>query len=855
MLNFGAEFWHSLIAPFRVIIPFFSSPHSCLAGGACMSRLKWPAVLTGAILFLAWGDGVAANSAGAFLVYRGQAQAVIVAGNSSFNQFTARELVRYIEALSGAKLEIVSPDAARRIPKDQALILVGGPDANDLVREAAAKKLVRFDNLKPDGFVLRTIQISGHRALVAGGNDEAATLYAAYELIERYGAVFLITGDVLPQKRPDLELLALDLRIEPAFTKRGIYTTWEYENRSTMSLPDWYRWLDQMAKLKFNYLHLQWYPYEPWLRYEYHGEVKWMGDVSMPQSGYMLRHYNFGEHWTSEMEVGRDKFKAAGIYPGLAPPEFQNIREPEQAFEIARNFLRQIIDYARSRKIQVWLGIDATSVAPNLGRFTTRTLTLPFDHIFATLTCPDNPISLELNEARLKSLIQTYPHADGFFMWMPETYPVCNHDEADRQFYLKLRPQYLGEGDSHALFTRDITRDNDQLVDSNSGSVYFIQKLLEARDRIAPQVKLGVAAYGRLYLWPYIDKMFPKDVPFDEMESSGVWTPTGVPMNLFDGMRGRENTIINRIDDDSNMLGMQFNVHLYDQDQVLISSEKYGVTGFASQAYRDPETDWNIKYMSEGGYNAHLTPQQFYQDYATRIFGPAAAPHMMNAFDILEKNEQLMGWGGRGNFGCCGPPKELTIAYELWQQPNYYDGPVMPDWQSFVSWAHNKMMYYHQSIPLLESALAEFRAAQADAAPQSKERLTYLSNRTEAYILHLQTLIAWEQAYIDLDAAFQMKPRGGNLDEFTRRLDASLQEFTQARKDARATADKWVERIDYPASDLGVLYRFNTYILTGTELTEKLVQNIDNFYHGHDYLQPIDFGKVFAEQPLLQGKR
>jgi hypothetical protein len=813
---------------------------------------KWLVVLAGAMLFLTWCDGATANSPAAFLVQRGQARGVIVAGNSSFDQFTARELGRYFEALSGAKIEIVSPDAARRIPKDQTLILVGGPDANDLVREAVATKLVRFDHLKTDGFVLCSVQFAGHRALVVGGNDEAATLYAAYELIERYGAVFLITGDVLPPKRPDLELLALDVRNEPAFAKRGIYTTFEYENRSTMSMNDWHGWLDQMAKLKFNYLHLQWYPYEPWLRYEYQGEVKWMGDVSMPQTGYMLRHYNFGTQWTSEVEVGRDKFKAAGIYPGLAPPEFQNIRDPEQAFAIARNFLREIIDYAKGRKIHVWLGIDATSVSPNLARFTTRTSDLPFDPIFATFTCPDNTVSLELNEARLKSLVQTYPNADGFFMWLPETYPVCNDDAADRQFYLKLRPQYQGEAESRTLFTRDITGDDDQLVDSNSGSVYFIQKLFEARDRIAPKVKLGVAAYGRLYLWPFIDRMFPKDVPFDEMESSGIWTPTGVPMNLFAGMRGRENTIINRIDDDSAMLGMQFNIHLYDQDQVLISSEKYGVAGFASQAYRDPETDWNIKYMSEGGYNAHLTPQQFYQDYSQRLFGPSAAPHMMSAFETLEKNEQFMGWNGRSNFACCGPPPELKVAYEYWRQPDNYDGPTIPRWRGFISRAQNQIPYYIQSIELLRSALGDLRAAEVNAAPGSKERLAYMINRTEAYILHLQTVIAWERAYIDLDAAFQVKPRGGNLTEFVRRLDASLQEFADARMKARATADKWAERIDYPASDLGVLYRINTYMVTGTELAEKLVQNIDNFYHGRDYMQPVDFGKVFTQIPALK---
>jgi hypothetical protein len=815
-----------------------------------MRNVNCKSALLAALLLCAWRDAAPGSTAD-YLAYQGQPRTLIVVAGGSLYQFAAHELQRYLEALSGAQFEIASPQEARQSPKEINWILLGGPEVNDLVREAESKKLVRFKGLRADGFVLRRVDITDRRTLIVGGNDEASTVYAVYDLVERLGTVFLITGDILPSKQPTLPLPELDVRSEPAFAKRGIYTTFEYENRSTMSLKDWHHWLDQMAKLKFNYLHLQWYPYEPWLRYEYHGEVKWMGDVSKPQTGYMLRSYDFGRQWTSEMEIGREKFKAAGIYPGLAPPEFQNLRDSEQAFRVAQDFLRDIIDYAKSRQIRVWLGIDATSVAPNLAKYTTRTSNLPYDPIFGTFICPDNPVSLELNEARLKSLIQAYPGANGFFMWLPEGYPMCNHDAQDRQFYLSLRPRYFGESESHTLFTADIAQDNDQIVDSNSGSVYFIQKLFEARDRIAPQAKLGVAAYGRLYLWPFIDKIFPKSVPFDEMESAGVWTPTGVPMDLFAGMRTRENTIINRIDDDGNMLGMQFNVNLYDKDQVLISSEKYGVTGFASQAYRDPETDWNIKYMSEGGYNAHLTPEQFYRDYATRIFGQAAAPRMMAAFDTLEKNEQFMSWRGRGNFGCCGPPRELQIAYQYWKQPDYYDGPNIAEWREFISWAHNQMLYYNQSIQLLRSALDDLQAAQTDAAPQSKDRLGYMINRTQAYILHLQTLIAWQQAYIDLDTAFANKPHGMS-DQFVRDLDASLARFTEAHEKALATANNWNERIDYPASDLGVLYRINTFMVTGTELAKELIQNIDNYYHGRDYLQPVDFGKVFTLEPVLK---
>jgi hypothetical protein len=802
------------------------------------------------LLFLASQDAISQNAAG-YLVYHGQPKAVIVAPGGPTYQFAAHELQRYLYALSGAQLQIVDPGDAGRAAGGMNWILLGGPDGNGLVKDAETKKLVAFEGLKAGGYILRDIELDGHSSLVAGGPDDASTMYAAYDLVERLGADFLITGDVLPAKRSDLQFSHMDFRSEPAFARRGIYTTFEYENRSIMSLKDWHNWLDQMAKLKFNYLHLQWYPYEPWIRYEYSGETKWMGDVSKAQTGYMLRSNGFGQQWTSKMEVGLNKFKAAGIYPGLAPPEFQNLKDPGQAFQVAQTFLRDIVDYAKSRKIEVWLGIDATSVAPNLAKYTTTTTNLPYDPIFGTFICPDNPVSLELNEARLKSLFQTYPAADGFFMWLPEGYPVCNHNPAERKFYLDLRSQYLGEAESHTLFTSDIAREDDQIVDSNSGSVYFIKKLFEARDRIAPDKKLGVAAYGRLYLWPFIDKMFEKSVPFDEMESAGVWTPAGVPMELFSGMRARPNTIINRIDDDGNMLGMQFNIGLYDKDQVLISADKYGVTGFASQAYRDPETDWNIKYMSEGGYNAHLTPEQFYHDYSTGVFGKDAAPQMERAFATLEKNEQFMNWNGRANFGCCGPPRELQIAYEYWKQPDIYSGPTIAQWRTFISWAYDQTMYYRQSVQLLESALEQLEGAQANVAPQARERLAYLINRTQAYIIHLQTLIAWEQAYIDLDNTFANKPHGMSK-EFVSGLDASLAAFQAAHEKALATANKWNERIDYPASDLGVLYRINTYMVTGTELALEVMQNLDNYYHGRDYLKPVDFGKVFTLEPVLR---
>jgi len=106
-------------------------------------------------------------------------RAVIVTGQSRFYSFVAGELQKYIERFSGARLEIVGADAAREKPRDVALILVGGPEVNPLVRRAVSDRLVNFDGLKADGFILRSIHLNERAALVVGGNDEPGTMYGA----------------------------------------------------------------------------------------------------------------------------------------------------------------------------------------------------------------------------------------------------------------------------------------------------------------------------------------------------------------------------------------------------------------------------------------------------------------------------------------------------------------------------------------------------------------------------------------------------------------------------------------------------------------------------------------------------
>jgi hypothetical protein len=102
---------------------------------------------------------------------------------------------------------------------------------------------------------------------------------------------------------------------------------------------------------------------------------------------------------------------------------------------------------------------------------------------------------------------------------------------------------------------------------------------------------------------------------------------------------------------------------------------------------------------------------------------------------------------------------------------------------------------------------------------------------------------------MDFDQAFRLEPRT-QREEFLKRLDASLQQFQKAQLLARSTARTFAEVVDN-VSDLGVLWRLNTYGVAGTEQLAKFMENIDNYHHGKPYLNPVEWEKVFVQLPLL----
>ena len=761
-------------------------------------------------------------------------------------QYAAAELAKYLKNLSGAEVAIIKDAEVASRPSQEAMIVVGGIDVGKTAREAAGALHMNFSGLKPDGFLIKTGKLRNRAVVVVAGNDGASTMYGVYELIERLGVTFRLTGDIIPKPKDRLLIPSLDIRMEPAMPRRGfLLQDSGYENLTMFSYDDYARLIDQMAKMKCNYMQFWWFPFSPWLKYGYKGESKFIGDMSTKESGYLTWAYGgFGSRTTDDVSIGKELFKSRRI----APPELQAVETPDQAFNVAQDLLQRIIHHAKERGIKTWLAVELPSLPPNLARYCEKVGDLPFENLMGTFVHPLDGVNREIQVNRLKALVDTYPEAEGYFFNVGEMYPELNNEKY-RDFFNRKRPEFFSLRQSRFPWVIDIPPDSDQVVDSNIGNFDLFQYLLKQRDVIAPKAKIGLMAIGRGYALPLYDKMLPKDIPFTDMESSGVWTPSGLPMEIFGGMGERERTIEARVDDDFDMMGMQFSVKQYSvTDKIFTDGMKNGLTGFAGQLDRVRGTESNSSFLTKAAWNPQLGPQEFYHDYSQRIFGAKAAPAMYDAFMALEENQEYVGYNRYPYYytamNCCTSLPEVYVAHRYFLQPNAFDGPTIPEWKSFIIAIPDTVARFEGSIGYLNKALDAMRTATPDVAPQGEYELRYMINRTQSYRDYLQALVTLRKAFLSFDHAIQ-RQHSESHEQFVADLTKALDGFSQASHQVQAATREYSEMMDNP-SDLGVLYHLNARAVLGFDLIFRTMQNIVNYHTGQPYLQHVPWERLFS---------
>ncbi|NLY00066.1 MAG: hypothetical protein GXY83_28540 [Rhodopirellula sp.] len=730
----------------------------------------------------------------------GRAEAVVVVGREAgdFHRWVAGELQRYVKQLSGAELPIVTSD---KLPAQRLLIVLGGPQSNPLAAAAEEKQLVKFAGLRPDGFVLKRIDLDGVPVLLAGGNDEAATMYAAYELLEQLGIVFQLTNDIIPQRKPDLALPALDARIEPALKHRGMHYC--HGIRFYMGLDDFRREIDQLAKLKMNVLQFYWGMGGPWAEFSYGGKK---ADILYPkESGYCCWTWPSSGWTATNVTVGRECFPQDGY---LGPPEFAEVQTQEEAYRTAREFLREIIRYAHSRKVQVWLTMgEVPYVPPNLVPPASKR-----GHNFycGVALSPGDPAVLDIWEAAVCRMIENYPEADRYWVvsgseLLGGTRPVHGMAATDPQIqalirdYQRLRP-LLPQKPQAAV---DLG-----LPDLDLADIATADKLVRRIRARSSNVDLGVALIFRGGQLRALDAALPKDVALMNMVNFTGETA----MDYFDGLPGRELIVWPRITDDGCELNIQLNAMMYDQEETIAGSVRYGLTGVLGQLNKARGAEQSAQFIAEGAWTPSIRCQSFYARYLRRLYGQDAQEVLLKAFLLLEENEKALGWHGRrGIFSTYARSCKMNVSLRDIDYKQEKPSLDRAELDKAISTADAQRKFWDGRAAHCGQALELLRQARSKVPAGSRDELDYVLYKTENFVTVFQELAAAQEAKAAFERAL-LHSSDGNPGEAGKQLELCRTALDRAGQLVRQAAEQIVPYARIDPTERHILWILNKSI-------------------------------------------
>ena len=718
-------------------------------------------------------------------------------------------------------------------------IIVGSPESNHVISNAVGQGLLDLATLGEEDFFLKQAVLGDSPVLLIAGRSPRAAVYGVCELFERLGCTFLISDDHFPECNPELALPVLDEAQRTDCSWRGIwFGGYCFVANSMFSLSDYEAMFDQMIKLKMNRIIFYHFPNEPFIDYTFQGERKLVGDISHPDSGYISYGRHFTGSWRVEdLPVHRDKFDREK----LCPLEFQSIKSSDEALDTAKAFMQKIIDMAGERDIRVWLSFLPQFTTPNLSKYT-RPMSFPHAHWSAPLSCTDPAVG-PLNRARIEGIVNAYPNIEGIFLSIPEgffddPYPAT---EAliDREWdhyaeALDLQRRYWGK------FWPNEEQQKQHIRADIAFTEIVKTTIAEAKD-LKPDLNLGICTVCKAYLLTHLHDILPLDMPFVDIESRALWTLDGAPLHLFQRMKGRECSIIPRAVDDGSLLGMQFALWQYSKDGFLSSAKAHGTNGLMIQTTHIRGNEHSMRYLADGMWAGPAAPSDFYERYSKRVFGAASTSAVMEAFDLLEQNDEFLGGRGQSNMPWNMVPGQIWIMHTFKDFNRPLDG--VPFEKAFVDTCKARNTKYKPAIDNLAQALDLLETARETATASGRAELRYIIARTRGYRAHLQTLVGFGELYGRYHDLFT-RPLD-DLDGFRASLGSLIEDARQLEALARESADFFADCVAH-TTDLALLWMVSHKMVLGSQCLRRFLGNIQAFYNGHEYWKPVDWDKLFG---------
>lgn len=617
--------------------------------------------------------------AGVCLLFAGSAIAgpnvdVIVGAKApELERFAAGELADQLKKLFEAEVRVSEQMPDRAGP----LILIGSPATN-----AALKPLAEtWPKLTDQGHLVRSVKLGDRKALVVGGGSPVATLWAAYELGHHFGIRYALYGDMLPgEAPPKFELEGINILLEPSLRVR----TWRTINDFAIGPESWglaehELVIKQLAKLKFNRLMLAFYPWQPYVDFEFKGVKKQTG---IPWFGY--------QYPVDGDTAGRSVFRGAKMFEN---PDFVGKKTYAERVTAATQQAQGVI--AAARKLGMSTGLSFSPM-----EFTREFQpVLPGSKVLTGLEsltigpgakqATGDATLMELVKTQIRAYLKTYPDVDAMYLSLPEFPEWGEHAEAAWK-ELDARSG-IGKITSLEKLTaaakdRKITASGQRGIDALRGNL----TALEFFNRLLADKELGKLPDGRTVkfivtdvdpaFYPILDKVLPAGSGaqnFIDYTARRV-AENREMMRAVPAKAVPSTLILTLADDNVGILPQAVNSSL----KLLVDELRTnGWDGFSTRYWIVGDLDTSAYFLSRVSFQPDLTPAQAIHDMILPTLGESSAGRTLKALELLEKATTII---DQHDIGFSFPIPNMVMKH--------YNGDPVPEW-----WGEVQNLYHQAS--------------------------------------------------------------------------------------------------------------------------------------------------------------
>ena len=685
----------------------------------------------------------------------------------AIEKYAAHQLCDYLQKLYG-----IQATAATGFPSMSDVgLLVGRPETNPDVIAALGKKGWP-KGLSDQAIVLKRGHLAGKRVLVIGGGSPVATMWAVHELVERWGVRYLTDCDVLPPKSEWAGLPDLDVVMEPNLRIR----CWRLVNDLadgpvSWSLEENRRFLRQIAKMKYNRIHVSLWPIQPFVHYTFRGMEKPPGVMYFGQ-----------KHPIDDDTIGREKFGQMSVFTN---PELVGADSPQEMRQRGIGLVRGILKEARALGMETGLSIQplewpkefikvlpGSEPAHQLGGLTAGP---------GSRQSMDDPLLGEMVGTIVRAYVETYPDIDHLHIGTPEFRGWTGQAE---KAYKRLAARYeladLGTYEELCAAARGRTSfpsGGERVEAMLKGDLAFLdffdslmrQKKLLRRPGGGHDIKLvynGVVAE----LFPLVARMVP---PGGEVLSFIDYTASRQlrQRDMLQQVPPQEtpaSLIFTLADDNVGVLPQLATGSLH---ALAGDLRKNGWSGFYTRYWTVSDLNPTVHYLARASWDASLTPQQAYADQVERICGRDSVEPALAAFALIE-----------------------TITLGLDQHGLGFGFPV-PGMMTKHYGSGGLSAAIRKDQELYRQALAQMEQAHQQSRPEGREY-------TGCFVGHLLFAVRYLDA-ADAFGATATAEKANKPDEARRHIDAA---YTAIREAIEAYA-----AVAKDHGDLGAVALMNEY--------------------------------------------